>query len=240
MASSWSRRPVRACQRNRVVRGEPANGSAQVNVRPQHRTASPLQVYRDHTLADGLGDRSTQRRQQNFLYRRSACDEHRRLRLSGRWSAPTTAVRSPRWGGCVISGIGQPQGRLREFSSQKSRVSRTAGCVARAAHRSDHSRHVVVVGGSVISSPASRCANAVKMSVARISRDAVVDDHLVHGKSQVARTAVTASDMHGGQWRLASGRPAGDEFGHDVGHRRPLRRRLPAATSSGSDRVESR
>ncbi|COZ81524.1 Uncharacterised protein [Mycobacterium tuberculosis] len=58
-----------------------------------------------------------------------------------------------------------------EFSIQYERVSSAAGCVARAAQRSDHSRHPVLTGSSVISSPASRCPNAVTMSVARIWRD---------------------------------------------------------------------
>ena len=86
-------------------------------------------------------------------------------------SADDTFVRSSPCGGAVMSASAGRSVALFELSSQKSRVSRTAGCVARAAERSDQSRHDVVVGGSEISWPAMRCVNAVKMSAIRISRD---------------------------------------------------------------------
>ena len=112
---------------------------------------------------------------------------------------------------------------LPAFSSQKSRLSRTAGWVASAAHRCDHSRHVVVTGCSAMSSPASRCPNAVKMSVMQDFARCVVTGHLVHGDRQIARTALGTNDIRRGQRRVRQVLP-GDELGEDSQHRVPLLR----------------
>ena len=65
------RRPVRACQRNRVVRREPANASAYVDIRSQHRAPLALEFYGDHTVTDGLGYRAAQRGKYDLLNRPS-------------------------------------------------------------------------------------------------------------------------------------------------------------------------
>src|SRR5947209_14505062 len=63
--------PVRACQRNRIVRREPADGSAQVDVWSQHRAPLALEFYGDHAVTDRLGYCSAQRAKQDLLNRPS-------------------------------------------------------------------------------------------------------------------------------------------------------------------------
>ncbi len=174
---------LRACvagggagERNRVDRGEPADGSAQVDIRFENRPASPREVDRDSTGRRSLlRSCGRVRPAGSGRWATAASAGRRRPRRSARRVSVNDSllIRSSALGGSVTSWSATRRVALVAYSSQKSRLSSTAGWVASAAQRCDHSRHVVVAGCSAISSPASRCPNAVKMSVNRMSREAL-------------------------------------------------------------------
>ena len=98
-------------------------------------------------------------------------DVRRSVHLSARRTASPYRRRD---GGSVTSSL--PRAAM---SSWRRRPARNRGFPGprdgspSAAHRVDHSRHVVLTGCSAMVCPASRCPKAVKMSVIRISRDAL-------------------------------------------------------------------
>ncbi|CKT14135.1 Uncharacterised protein [Mycobacterium tuberculosis] len=61
--------PCCACQRYRVVRREPADRSAQVDIRPQHRAALAFELHGDHTLTYRLSYCAAEGGQQDRLNR---------------------------------------------------------------------------------------------------------------------------------------------------------------------------
>ena len=201
-AAAWRSSSVGAGERDGIDGGEPADGAAQVDVGLEHRATLAAEVDGDGPVTDrwprssgparpagsrrsapaAVGGRRRSRVvsatvSDDALRARSAA---RRLRRSARLPpSASTPLPSP------ASSRGSPPPPDGWPMPRSAATTRATS---------------VVTGCNAISSPASRCPNAVKMSVSRMSRDALSATIALHTDRQVARAARHPADIGRGQW----------------------------------------